>query len=37
MSRGFLVILAILALAFAVITGVAVNKGPWANLSKPPP
>jgi protein SCO1 len=27
MSRGFLVILAILALAFAVITGVAVNKG----------
>ena len=27
MSRGFLVILAILALAFAVITGVAVKKG----------
>jgi protein SCO1/2 len=27
MSRGFLIILAILALAFAVITGLAVNKG----------
>jgi protein SCO1/2 len=27
MSRGFLVILAVLALAFAVITGLAVNKG----------
>ena len=33
MSRGFLVILAILALAFAVVTGLAVRRG----VLGPPP